>query len=168
MSNGFGSSATQKRVRKLNQDVIELRIGSPTITDEKLALYDKFHAGQTLKGWPAQAPESENDYFQTFVRNPYPIEEWCYFLDNELVGVGYVDRLTIGLSAIYFYHDPVHQHRSLGVWNVLCVLERAANLALPHVYMGYFVEGCRSLEYKRKYRPNEILNLAGDWVLFTE
>lgn len=164
----FRPSATQKRVRKLNQDVVQLTIGTPEITDEKLALYDKFHAGQTSKGWPAHDAKTESDYFETFVLNPFPTEEWCYTLDGQLVGVGYVDRLSIGLSAIYFFHDPDHQRRSLGVWNVLSIIERAALLGLPHVYMGYFVQGCRSLEYKNKYRPNEVLGVSGKWEAFTE
>ena len=164
----FRPSATQKRVRKLNQGPVQLRIGTPEVTAEKLALYDKFHAGQTRKGWPVQEPESECDYIDTFVHNPFPTEEWCYFLDGQLVGVGYVDRLDRGLSAIYFYHDPDQQRRSLGVWNVLSVIEQARILGLPHVYMGYFVEGCRSLEYKQKFRPNEVLNVLGEWESFIE
>ena len=34
---------------------------------------------------------------------------------------------------------------------------------LPHVYLGYYVAGCRSLAYKAHYRPHEILALDGRW-----
>ena len=80
-----------------------------------------------------------------------------------MVGVGYVDRLPAGLSAIYFFHDPDERQRSLGTYNVLSVLRKAAEWNLPHVYLGYYVEGCRSLEYKTRFRPNEVLGGDGAW-----
>ena len=39
---------------------------------------------------------------------------------------------------------------------------------LPHVYLGFYVEGCRSLEYKGRFRPNEALDADGEWRLFLE
>ncbi len=72
--------------------------------------------------------------------NPFPTQEWCYFLDDVLVGVGYVDELSGGLSAIYLARDPEYRDRSLGTWNVLCLLDRASALGLPYVYLGYHVE----------------------------
>ena len=83
-----------------------------------------------------------------------------------MVGVGYVDVLPEGMSAIYFYYDPVERDRSLGTFNVLSVLRAAADRGLPHVYLGYYVEGCRSLEYKGRFRPNEVLGPDGEWETF--
>jgi arginine-tRNA-protein transferase len=37
---------------------------------------------------------------------------------------------------------------------------------LPHVYLGYHVAGCRSLEYKGRFRPNEVLGEDGEWHPF--
>jgi arginine-tRNA-protein transferase len=72
-----------------------------------------------------------------------------------------------GLSLIYFYYDPDERDRSPGTWNVLCGLAEAARRRLPHVYLGYFVSGCRSLEYKARFTPNEVLDWAtGEWVPF--
>ena len=42
----------------------------------------------------------------------------------------------------------------------------AAESKLPHVYLGYFVGGCRSLEYKGRFRPNEVLTPNGSWAPF--
>ena len=164
----FKPSATQKRVFKLNDGVIRRTVGNPAVSDDKLALHDKFHSYQSeTKGWPHHGPKSESDYVESFVENPYPIQEWCYFLDDRLVGVGYVDPLPIGHSAIYFFYDPDEAHRSLGVWNVLSVIAGARKAAVPHVYLGYYVTGCRSLEYKAKYRPNQVLD-NGVWRTFIE
>ena len=55
-----------------------------------------------------------------------------------------VDAMAEGLSAIYFYWDPAERHRSLGTFNILAMIESARERGLPHVYLGYYVEGCRS------------------------
>jgi leucyl-tRNA---protein transferase len=100
------------------------------------------------------------------VDNPFPTEEWCYYIGERLVGVGYVDVLPEGLSAIYFYYDPAERQRSLGTYNVLAILEAARQRQLPHVYLGYYVAGYRSLEYKARFRPNEVLGRDGVWQPF--
>ena len=74
-----------------------------------------------------------------------------------------MDELAGGLSAIYFVRDPSCHDRSLGTWNVLNLIDRARALGLPHVYLGYHVDGCPSLRYKASFRPNEILHRDGIW-----
>ncbi len=69
-----------------------------------------------------------------------------------------------GLSAIYFVHDPAQHRRSLGTFKILKLIEAARRRHVPHFYLGYYVEGCRSLEYKKKFHPNEILT-DGRWVV---
>jgi leucyl-tRNA---protein transferase len=160
----FRPDRSQRRARKANAGAVELRIGSPSVTREKLALFDRFHAERSQKkGWTPRDSDAVVDYARTFVLNPFPTQEWCYFLSGALVGVGYVDVLDRGMSAIYFAHDPSFHARSLGTWNVLSVLERASDLGLPHVYLGYAAEGCPSLQYKLRFRPNQVLDSDGRW-----
>lgn len=164
---GFRPSDTQKRVWKLNAGDLRVSVGRPAVSAAKLTLYDKFHHSQArLKGWPEHGTGSAADYLESFVDNPFVTQEWCYHLGDELVGVGYVDHLPVGLSAIYFFHDPDHRRRSLGVFNVLAVIRAAADQRLPHAYLGYHIAGCRSSEYKAKYRPNETLDPDGRWRPF--
>ena len=73
---------------------------------------------------------------------------------ERLVGVGYVDALPQGLSAIYFFYEPDERGRSLGTYNVLRILAGAATRQLPHVYLGYYVAGCRSLPCQLTARFN--------------
>ncbi len=48
-----------------------------------------------------------------------------------------------------------------------CGLAAAQARGLPWVYLGYFVEGCSSLEYNARYTPNEVFDWAsGEWVPF--
>jgi leucyl-tRNA---protein transferase len=160
----FRPDRSQRRACKTNAGVVTLRIGKPTVTAEKVALLDRFHAERSrTKGWSLDEPGDTGEYERMFVINPFPTQEWCYFLGDVLVGVGYVDLLPGGLSAIYFARDPGFSDRSLGTWNVLCIVERAASLGLPHVYLGYHTEGSPSLHYKGRFRPNQSLELDGVW-----
>lgn len=160
----FEPTESQRRAWKRNAGEVTIRIGSPSISRAKLDLFARFHQhGHETKGWPAkEAPDLD-----LFLANPFPTEEWTYCVGDRLVGVGYVDALSEGLSAIYFYWDPAERHRSLGTFNILAMIASARERQLPHVYLGFYVEGCRSLEYKKRFRPNEVLKDGGDWVPFS-
>jgi arginine-tRNA-protein transferase len=160
----FRPNRSQRRVRKTNEDVVRLRIGPPSVTRAKLELYDRYHAYQTeAKGWPCRPAKDVYEYANSFVDNPFPTQEWCYYVENKLAGVGYVDELPGALSAIYFFYDQSERWRSLGVWNILCVLEEAAKQHIPYVYLGYYIADCPSMNYKCCFVPNQLLGSDGYW-----
>jgi arginine-tRNA-protein transferase len=170
----FRPDRSQRRVRKLNEGAVELRVGKPAVDRTKLALYDCYHAFQAEnRGWPQHPAKDAASYADSFVHNPFAVEEWCYYCDGRLVGVGYVDSLLPaptpgetpagGLSGIYFFYDPRERGRSLGTWNVLCLIDEAARRGWPHVYLGYYVEGCPSMEYKTRFAPNQVRGPDGVW-----
>lgn len=171
----FQPDRSQHRCRKANETAeVELRIGKPSVTRAKLALYDRYHAFQAdHKGWPYHEPRDASSYADSFVHHPFAVEEWCYYLHGKLIGVGYVDVLpgppegsdeaAGGLSAIYFFYDPDQRQLSLGTWNVLRVIEEAARRKLPYVYLGYYIEGCGSMAYKMRFVPNQLRGADGSW-----
>jgi arginyl-tRNA--protein-N-Asp/Glu arginylyltransferase len=160
----FHPDRSQQRARKANEGVIQLKVGEPSVTPEKLALYDRYHAHQTkAKGWPAHGAKDEEEYVSSFVHNPFATQEWCYYRGDILTGVGYVDDLPGALSAIYFFYDPAERSRSPGTWHVLSLLEAARARRIPYLYLGYYVAGCPSMTYKSRFRPNQLLGLDGRW-----
>jgi leucyl-tRNA---protein transferase len=175
----FRPDRSQRRARKANEGQVTLRIGKPGVSKAKLALYDRYHAFQSeAKGWPQHPAKDAASYVDSFVHHPFPVEEWCYYLGDRLVGVGYVDHLPpvgprkavpaglpaqAGLSAIYFFYDPDQRPRSLGTWNVLSLIDEAARRRLPYVYLGYYVEGCPSMSYKPRFAPNQVRDADGVW-----
>jgi len=160
----FQPDRSQRRAWKSNAGHVELQIGKPAVTRAKLSLYDRYHAYQAdARNWPQHPAHDAAGYASSFVDNPFPTQEWCYFLDGRLVGVGYVDDLPAGLSGIYFFYDPDLRHLSLGTWNVLKLIEQSAKQGLPHLYLGYYVAGCGSMAYKKLFRPNQILGVDGVW-----
>jgi arginine-tRNA-protein transferase len=160
----FTADRSQRRARKANEGAVRLHIGTPAVMPEKVVLFERFHADRSeRRGWPEYKLDDTEEFARNFVLNPFRTEEWCYFLDDVLIGVGYVDQLAGGLSAIYFARDPQYSDRSLGTWSVLSLIDRASALGLPHVYLGYHVDGCPSLRYKARFRPNESLDPDGVW-----
>jgi arginine-tRNA-protein transferase len=160
----FHPDRSQRRARKANEGDIRLVIGAPSVSREKLALYDRYHAFQAEhKDWPIHDAKDADGYADSFVRNPFPVQEWCYYLGRRLIGVGYVDDLPGCLSAIYFFYDPEMRDRSLGTYNILSTIDQAARRGLKHVYLGYYVAGCPSMEYKPRFRPNQLLGADGAW-----
>ena len=73
------------------------------------------------------------------------------------------ENLADGLSLVYSFYAPSESKRSLGAFMILDSIARARALRLPHVYLGYWVEGSRKMAYKAAYLPQERLGLSG-WV----
>ncbi len=82
-----------------------------------------------------------------------------------LVAVCLTDILADGLSMVYSFYDTDEADRSLGTWMILEHVERARRLGLPHLYLGYWVEGSRKMAYKARYLPQERLQMGG-WDRF--
>ena len=138
--NSFRLSRTQRRILNRNTTDVGITIAVPTMTGARLELFKAFHEhGHQMKGWPAPGNDIDGEAesrLELFLRNPFRTEEWTYWIGDRLVGVGYVDALAEGLSAIYFFHDPREHRRSLGTFNILKVIEAAGRRDLPHVYTG--------------------------------
>jgi leucyl-tRNA---protein transferase len=78
-----------------------------------------------------------------------------------LLAVCLTDRLADGLSLVYSFYAPNVARRSLGSFVILDHIEKARRLGLPHVYLGYWVEGSKKMGYKAGYLPQERLGLHG-------
>ena len=78
-----------------------------------------------------------------------------------LYAVCLTDRLADGLSLVYSFYAPHQARRSLGAYVILDHIAKARALGLPHVYLGYWVEGSKKMGYKAAYLPQERLGLHG-------
>lgn len=80
---------------------------------------------------------------------------------GELIAVALTDRMADGLSMVYSYFDPEMDDRSLGTFMILDHIMRARAAGLPHVYLGYWVNGSRKMDYKVRFKPQEHLGPQG-------
>jgi arginine-tRNA-protein transferase len=80
---------------------------------------------------------------------------------GELIAVALSDKMADGLSMVYSYFNPDFEDRSLGTFMILDHIARARAAGLPHVYLGYWVDGSRKMNYKVRFMPQEHLGPKG-------
>jgi leucyl-tRNA---protein transferase len=82
---------------------------------------------------------------------------------RELVAVALTDVLSDGLSMVYSFFEPSEETRSLGTFMILDHIVRARRQGLPYVYLGYWIEGSKKMDYKGRFLPQQRLAPSG-WL----
>jgi leucyl-tRNA---protein transferase len=82
---------------------------------------------------------------------------------QDLVAVALTDILGDGLSMVYSFFDPAEEQRSLGTFIILDHIARAKRMGLPYVYLGYWIDGSRKMDYKARFLPQQRLAPSG-WL----
>lgn len=149
----FRFSKSQKRVLK-KASFIDSYIQTPSITQEHLDLFEKYHLHMKDKrGWDYQATTPDH-YYNSFVSGHGDFGyEVLYYDDKKLIGVDLIDILEDGISSIYFYYDPDYEKYSLGKLSLYNQIRYAKENSQKWIYLGYYVKECQSLSYKTHYKP---------------
>lgn len=158
----FEPNRTMRRITRRNTD-LNIEMTQPGPSEERYQLYrrylDKRHNGLMM------GTRREYDLFLGC--SPVDTHDIEYRLDDRLVAVGTVDCIPGGWSCVYCYFEPDLPERSLGTFNILTAaqwcLEQSGNTRMPYLYLGYWVDGSSSMDYKRRFRPNETLGPNGVW-----
>ena len=149
----FIFSKSKRRVLQKAKN-LTIYIQEPSISQEHLELFDKYHRYMhAKKGWDYH-PTSFQHYYNSFVAgyNDFGYEI-LYFDKNKLIGVDLIDVLNDGISSIYFYYDPEYAAYSLGKLSLYKQIEFARDNGKKWIYLGYYVKECPSLSYKAEYEP---------------
>lgn len=78
-----------------------------------------------------------------------------------LLATALIDILADGLSMVYSFYDPEAAERSLGTHMILDHVERARDMGLAYLYLGYWVAGSPKMDYKSRFRPQQRLASCG-------
>lgn len=167
----FRPSSTQRRNLKRNSDLVAT-LCRPWSTAEQFELLQRYLGARHPGG--GMATMDEVDFADMVEHTPvdsYVIEYREPSLDGtpgRLVGACLTDKQGDGLSMIYSFYEPDQTNRTgLGTYIILDHIRRAAELDLPYVYLGYWVDGSARMQYKVRYRPLEKLGRDG-WERFGE
>ena len=83
---------------------------------------------------------------------------------EDLLAVALTDVLSDGLSMVYSFFDSGQASRSLGTFMILDHIARCRRMGLTYVYLGYWVQGSRKMDYKGRFLPQQRLTPDG-WKL---
>jgi len=155
----FRPSKSFRRVLRKNEDA-SVSTGIPHLTDEKVRIYADY---LSLQHAPPKET-SEDDLTRFLYRSPLLTLEFEYRVQGRLMAVGIVDACTRSVSSVYTFFDPEFSDRSPGTFSALHEILFCRERAIPYYYLGFFVADCTSMNYKKRFRPHEILTPEGDWV----
>lgn len=156
----FRPSKTQKRILRLNAD-LETEVVDPLSSAEIYHLYERYISERHHDG--DMYPPSEEQFRSFLVESDQQTRFMLFRAGRRLLAVAVIDQLEHGLSAIYTFFDPDEQRRSLGTYAVLSQIHYATQKGLRYLYLGYWIQNCRKMEYKIRYQPVELL-VEGCWL----
>jgi arginine-tRNA-protein transferase len=77
--------------------------------------------------------------------------------------VSVIDEVSDGLSSVYTFYDASQTKASYGTYGILWQVEKAKELQLPFVYLGYYIQESQKMSYKALFKPIEGL-VNGVWM----
>jgi len=156
----FQPSKTQRRIENRNRDLI-VRAQPCQLTQEYYQLYERYINQRHADG--DMYPPSREQFCNFLVEGG---TDSCFYEFREpsgkLLAVAVTDLLDQGMSALYTFYDPESARRSLGVYAIIWQIRQTRRIGKDWLYLGYWVEGCRKMNYKTRYRPLEML-IEGQW-----
>ena len=159
----FRAGTSMRRIRRRNAGIVA-QVRDAWATDEQYALLRRYLDSRHPGG--GMANMDAGDFADMVERTPVStvIIEYREHSTSglgRLVGVCLTDEYSDGLSMVYSFFDPGSAYQSLGTHIILDHIERANAAGLPHVYLGYWIDGCSSMAYKRRFQPLEQLTPDG-------
>ena len=165
----FQPSRGMRRIAERNADVIgDMRTPAPTSEQYSVfrAYLDARHrdggmADMTVLDYAMMIEDSHVETKLIEYRLRGPDSGFTGRGRGRLLAVALSDVLSDGLSMVYSFFDPDAEMRSLGTQMILDHIERAREMRLAYVYLGYWVPGSRKMDYKGRFQPQERLMPAG-------
>ena len=154
----FSANRNQKRALAKNSDV-QKALTPLQPTREDLELCEKFLQGRYPRGKNSGAGYYR-DFFLNSIVNSAQLQ---YRADGELIGTAILDIGYNWMNAVYFYFDPKESRRSLGTYNILCLIDLCRDWEIEFLYLGYFISTVPAMSYKANFHPHYLLH-EDSWV----
>ena len=156
----FTPKRGQRRTSNRNAD-LRVQKTEDIRDDAAFDLYRRY-IGQRHADGDMYPPDREQ--YESFLNNAWDCTGYYRFYEQDrLIALAVVDELVDGLSAIYTFFDPDADKRSLGSYAILWQIEKAREMGLDYLYLGYWIRDCQKMAYKSDYRPLE-LYIKSSWT----
>jgi arginyl-tRNA--protein-N-Asp/Glu arginylyltransferase len=155
----FVPDRSQRRCLRDNDD-LDVQLVPALRDTEHLELYRQYlsarHPGGGMDGADAED-------FERFLTGSWSPTRFLEIRDaGRLLAVAVTDVLPQALSAVYTFFDPDAAARGLGTFAVLQQIALARRQRLPHLYLGFWIEGHPKMQYKSNYSPLQLLD-GDEW-----
>jgi arginine-tRNA-protein transferase len=157
----FRAKRRHKKIWSSNQE-LKVEERNDLTCHDSFQLYERYINTRHSDGdmYPATLEQ-----FEAFIKTKtVDTRFFMFYQDEQLVAVSVTDFLKQGLSAVYTFFDPGFGSRSLGNFVILWQIEKAREINLPYLFLGYWIKDCPKMQYKSSFRPIELL-IEGKWVL---
>ena len=158
----FKLSRSQQRVLKKNAD-LRVVVREAFIDHAKEAL---FHRHKTR--FERNVPNSIYDFFSPQPAHiPCQTKEFCLYLDQEFVGVSFLDLGLNATSSVYSIYEPQYASRSLGILLILLAIQYSLKNNKLYYYPGYAFQEPSVYDYKKRLSGLEYFDWRDQWLSFT-
>jgi len=152
-------SRTQRKILSRNDD-LEVTEVAPVANEEQFILFADYqvtrHSGGDMETMVYA------DYRSLVEENSIETALLEFRHHGRLVGGIIIDKLCDGFSAVYsFFDTDMESRRSLGSFMILWLARHTRDLGLSYVYLGYWIEGCKKMSYKKDFQPLEMFTPNG-------
>ena len=168
----FRPTRSMRRIANRNADIeSEMRLAVPT--SEQYAIFraylDSRHrdggmADMTVLDYAMMVEDSHVETRMVEYRRGPPQSAGHGRGAGQLLAVALTDVLSDGLSMVYSFFDSQEASRSLGTFMIMDHIARCRRMGLSYVYLGYWVQGSRKMDYKGRFLPQQRLTPDG-WKL---
>lgn len=157
----FRPTRSMRRVLSRNRG-LRAEVLPPVATDEQFGVFSRYVRSRHGDG---EMSEMDHAQYRAMLEDTTVRTALVEFRDErgQLVAALMSDRLADGLSAVYSFFEPDRSPTSPGTWMVLWAIAKAHALGLPYMYLGYFIHGCRKMDYKVRFGPLQAMGPAG-WI----
>lgn len=163
--NDFILSKTQKRILERNSDLYG-EVKPPKPTSEQYSLfqdyiqsrhYDGEMLNMSLLDYSLMVEESYARTRLIEYKLRGPDSEILKRGQGEMLACSLTDVMADGLSMVYSFYAGAENARSLGSFMILDHIQRAKDLGLQYLYLGFWVRNSPKMAYKAKFLPHELL-----------
>lgn len=154
----FKASRSQKRCIEMHKDTKV--IIKPCVYDEK---HQELYKCYMVNRHSETTSFEYMEFFGSRWSETWMVE---FHIEKQLAAVAVVDVMKNALSAVYTFYEPMLKHYSLGTYAVLWQIEKARELGMKYVYLGYWVENSQKMDYKKNFRPLEVF-MNQQWQVYT-